>query len=224
MAQTIRIRQMGTPDSQIRWLIQLSEKEDLSQFSDEAWEGLREQLAFLVGRAQGVLPSAQSLGWPGGATARWRAEAAEAQAELRRCLTALAYRHPFECYALAGSWHIVPVEAGKRRQRKRGRPAKARTRGSHSRLHKYFSGRLSAALVLAAVDLLDRAGPERLMACPFTPHSGTQPCGRLFLAIRRQLFCSTRHSKKKSSLEWERRRKQEGRARRRKRPRTRATR
>jgi hypothetical protein len=41
---------------------------------------------------------------------------------------------------------------------------------------------------------------ERLIACPFIGKDG--PCSKIFLATRRQRYCSEEHSKKAAWLEW----------------------
>jgi len=50
-----------------------------------------------------------------------------------------------------------------------------------------------SAVVFALVDDLNAAGADRLRACAFKADDGG-PCGVIFLASRRQLFCSARHA------------------------------
>jgi hypothetical protein len=47
-------------------------------------------------------------------------------------------------------------------------------------------------VVFAFVNDLNAIEADRLRACPFK--TGETPCGVIFLAARRQLFCSPRHA------------------------------
>ena len=59
-------------------------------------------------------------------------------------------------------------------------------RGVEAEAH--FLGYVWLQIVLLAVRLLDQVGAQRLKACP------TAGCGHIFLARRRQKYCSTKHA------------------------------
>jgi len=103
----------------------------------------------------------------------------EAQRELREFFTALARDQLYEMRPVEGAWVFGRAE---------GRVP----------LHRAFSGPLTAQLLFTAEALLNRAGPDRLRSCPFTPTGATSPCGAIFLAERRQKYCIEEHANKAS--------------------------
>jgi predicted RNA-binding Zn ribbon-like protein len=72
-------------------------------------------------------------------------------------------------------------------------------------LERRFIGDFSAALVDAAADLLQRVGVDRLRACPLPLTQFIGPrCGQLFIAERRQTYCTTGHARAQARREWRR--------------------
>jgi len=58
---------------------------------------------------------------------------------------------------------------------------------------------IPAAVVLAFINDLNAIEADRLRACPLK--TGETRCGAIFLAARRQIFCSPRHAQ---SAAWQR--------------------
>jgi hypothetical protein len=61
------------------------------------------------------------------------------------------------------------------------------------------------ALTLAIVDDVMAVGVERLKACPYRAAPGEPPCGRIFLAQKRQTWCSPEHRIQAAYRAWTRR-------------------
>jgi hypothetical protein len=113
-----------------------------------------------------------------------------AQTALRECLGNLADGREYECDVPAGHRVFSPPL---RRGNGRGR-AVIGTR---------FFVRGPAALVHAAVDMLEHVGADRLKRCPFPGSAQEAACGLLFLAAHRnQEFCSRRHATRAAYLKW----------------------
>jgi hypothetical protein len=70
-------------------------------------------------------------------------------------------------------------------------------RTKEGRIHRRLEGGYATRVVDRVIDLILQAGASRLQACPFRsdPNERKTACGRLFLAERRQRFCSVEHSK-----------------------------
>ncbi len=64
---------------------------------------------------------------------------------------------------------------------------------------------LADALALAVVDDVTTAGVEKLKRCQFREAPHQPVCGRLFLAQKRQTWCSPEHRVRAAYLDWKRR-------------------
>jgi hypothetical protein len=117
-------------------------------------------------------------------------------ADLRQCQVIL--RKGFDALARGRVFSMQPQDIGIVAQivrEKRGR------RGY--RLVRQFSGPLTSGVLLAALDHLSEIGPDRLRKCPFKlSESSEERCGQLFLAARRQLYCSREHAAKAMYQRW----------------------
>jgi hypothetical protein len=102
----------------------------------------------------------------------------QAQQALRECIEALATGIPDMVWVPETSWAIWP-STGPGSLITRARPQGGK------RL-------VPAAAVFALVDDLNAVGPHRLRSCPL--ETDGQRCGVIFLATRRQRFCSRRHA------------------------------
>jgi hypothetical protein len=163
-------------------------KADLARLSPAQWTELRDILRSFT--------HVSTLTHPGDPVSQEDVELA--QVEIRRFLTALAYRNHYEL-PVEGSLVFLPAEDPAARQPL----TKARGRGPRLQLIQELYGHsLAAAIIQSAADLLRRVGLARLMACPFRPNPDGPPCGQLFLARRRQLFCSVEHSKAHALRVW----------------------
>jgi hypothetical protein len=56
-----------------------------------------------------------------------------------------------------------------------------------------FFGSFAATLVDETASLLQRAGPNRLRVCPLRLRTGER-CGRLFIGVRHQKYCTPAHA------------------------------
>lgn len=65
-----------------------------------------------------------------------------------------------------------------------------------------FLGYWWLELVLLSVRLLEEVGAWKLMACPFQKSREAPPCARLFLARRRQQYCSIEHTRAAAFQRW----------------------
>jgi hypothetical protein len=141
--------------------------------------------------------SALSRRWGGRSSVR-PGELEEAQKELRDFLTAMAQRQSYAVTAERVDWTFLQVEDD-RRLPKSGKPPRPGAR-EPGRISRSYRAPAPVALVLHAADMLDFLKAERLIACPFIGKDG--PCSKIFLATRRQRYCSEEHSKKAAWLEW----------------------
>jgi hypothetical protein len=58
------------------------------------------------------------------------------------------------------------------------------------------------ACVLGILRLVDVVGVDRLRKCPYVDPQGDTPCGRLFVARKRQLACTLEHAQRIQYLRW----------------------
>jgi hypothetical protein len=65
-----------------------------------------------------------------------------------------------------------------------------------------FAGSLVARMTLATLDYVKAVGPGRIRRCPYAADASATPCGRLFLAVRRQRYCSLGHTQRAMYLRW----------------------
>ena len=121
-----------------------------------------------------------------------------AQDKLKNFFTAMAHGQTFTCTVPSTDWRFRQVEDERRLPKSGKRPA-GRWPGRIARASD-VPGEL--ALVLAAADLLDLVGAERLLRCPFGPAEHAEPCRKVFLATRRQRYCSKDHSQRAAWMAW----------------------
>jgi hypothetical protein len=165
----------GYPDGRLRWLTKVI-AENPGEWSDDQWAVRRSQLHYLAegsGASVSGVGAASPLTWviP---SAEHRQEIVDALEEIRRCLLNLASQRLHESTVPTGAFVFCITETG---------------------IDRRFLGPLYAALVHAGVDLLAAAGPLRLRFCPYVPEGASTPCARVFLAKRRQKFCTTSHAR-----------------------------
>ncbi len=125
-------------------------------------------------------------------------ELEEAQKELLGFLTAMAWRQSYSVTATRVDWTFLQVEDD-RRLPKSGKPPRPGARWP-GRISRSYHAPVPVALVVHAADILDVLRAERLIACPFIGKDGQ--CPKIFLATRRQRYCSEEHSKKAAWIEW----------------------
>lgn len=203
----IRILRPWSSERRIDWLLQFLER-DAAEIAKAEWDELCGALNRIIGRAiQRPAGRGYWRPWPwpraDQPTARLVAEVIEAQRQLRECLFLVSRGQFYSGPPAEVSWLVLPLADDKnRRTRRPGR--KAEGRGPHVRLGLEARGPLPVALVLAAVDLLNDVGADRLRACPLPLGEEEQqtPCGRLFLARRRQLYCTIPHARMAAWRRW----------------------
>jgi hypothetical protein len=161
----ITIERRGA-EARVRWALRFRHL-DLARCSERARHRAWAALvAWQTGRpAPGTRPTADGV--------------PETQQALRECVEALAQRLPDMVWMPETGWAIFPPR----------RPGEPITRVQSDP----GGGRLTpAAVVFQLVDDLNAIGAHRLRACPLETNG--QPCGVIFLATRRQRFCSRRHA------------------------------
>jgi hypothetical protein len=110
----------------------------------------------------------------------------ETQAQLRHVVEALAAGRPAGVYVPGSTWQLsAPV-----RRRAGARDSAPITRERDVALQGWKH--LPSAIVLRFADDLDRIGADLLRQCRL--ETDGQRCGVIFLATRRQEFCSTPHA------------------------------
>jgi hypothetical protein len=112
---------------------------------------------------------------------------AETQEALRAAIDALANGRPCNLWVPGMTWTLTPPAAQRRRSTRHSAPI---TRESVE--SPLLRPAMPAAVVLTLVDDLNRIGADRLRACPLEDDG--RRCGVVFLATRRQRFCSRRHT------------------------------
>jgi len=113
----------------------------------------------------------------------------EAQQALRECVEALANGEPDMIYVQEreAKWVVRPALRRRPGSRRSGRVTITLLVGQRT------SHPVSpSAVVFAFVNDLNAIEADRLRACPLK--TDETPCGMIFLAARRQLFCSPRHA------------------------------
>lgn len=110
----------------------------------------------------------------------------ETHAALRECLAALANGRPYRLWVPGMTWTLRPP--ARRRVGTRHSAPIARESAESSVMRQA----MPAMVALAVVEELNRIGADRLRACPLE-RDGRQ-CGVLFLATRRQRYCTPRHA------------------------------
>ena len=174
-----------TPDARVRWLLAFA-RVDVARLSEAerraAWDRV-----FAVQSRQPVRvpPHVETL--------------ATTQDTLREALAALATGSPYNLWVPGMTWTLqppTPRPSGRRRSDPIVR---------ESVEAKIMRGTMPAMVVQALVDDLNAIGADRLRACPLET-DGTR-CGVIFLATRRQRFCSRRHAQAAAWLTYSSKRK-----------------
>jgi hypothetical protein len=154
-----------TPEAQVEWALRFRQV-DLARRPERERQ-----------RAWATL-----LAWQGGLPGQGPRPAddgvLEAQQALRECIEAFANKLPDTVEVPAAEWALWPSH----------RPGELITRVQVERAGK----RVTRAVVFALVDDLNAIGPHRLRSCPLETEG--QRCGVIFLATRRQKFCSRQHA------------------------------
>ena len=168
----------GDAEARLRWMLELSAR-DLSRIGEDEWTRLQCQLVFIVTRMDWAGRPMDGAGRPGFlppgdafpvSTKNRRGFTRILQPQLRALFRALVEEGRHEVHLPrhgAGHWVIS----------RRGVAAEA-----------HFLGYTWLQIILLAVRLLDQVGAQRLRACP------TSGCGRIFLASRRQKYCTIEHA------------------------------
>jgi hypothetical protein len=225
--QRLLSRLGGTPRSRLEWLLGQFLPADLSHASARAWGDwmLLAEVYPNLGSARWIPPSrrgeavrfaTRSKASPGlseedrqllrrasaqfafaiyrrRATASDRMELLDCQRRLDRLLRALVSARLWRGY-LGALELICRVE-----------PTTPRTPAS-MRLTQRFSGSLFARMTLATLDYVKQVGVTRVRRCPYPEDPGApEQCARLFVASRRQRYCSREHTRKAMYLRWLRR-------------------
>jgi hypothetical protein len=185
----------ATEEARLRWLIALTAR-PLRRLSDDDWAVLDAQLRYLAphhpDERQEILPWPPVI--PGKSARRMIAQTVKALAE---CLGNFADKKGYICSVPAGQREFAAPQ----------RRGNGRTRAV---IGSRFFVRGPAALIHAAVDLLEHVGADRLKRCPFEGSSNSRdpsrsepPCKKLFLADHRNKeFCTKRHASRTAYLKW----------------------
>jgi len=166
----------GDAEARLRWMLELSVR-DLSRLTDDQWSVLQYQLGFIVSR------------WPWGGRDHFvLTDADPVSARQRRSFRRLLLpqlRALFRALVEEGRHEVHLPRRGA------GHWVISRRPSADGRVEAeaHFLGYVWLQLVLLAVRLLDQVGAHRLRPCP------TRGCGRIFLASRRQKYCSTAHAR-----------------------------
>jgi len=177
-----------TPEARVEWALKFRLL-DLTKLSERArhraWAML---VAWERGRpAEGPRPA--------------RDKVPEAQQALRQVIEALANGLPDVVYMPETTWSIWPARRRRPGARRGGRVT---VTTDHTR-----PGGLPVtpeAVVLAFVNDLNAVEADRLKACPLKTGEETT-CGAIFLAARRQIYCTARHAQAAAWLRYQPKRK-----------------
>jgi hypothetical protein len=163
-------------EARVCWLLAFS-RIPLAQVSRPGWRTMWDGLWLTQsGQPVRVGPPADS-----------RRVIAETQEALRDCVEALARGRTATFMAPSLQWVFRPP----RRRSPGARTSEKIARWSELNLNWRA---LPVAVVFRFIDLLDEVGADRLRACPL-PITGRE-CGELFLARRRQVYCSSAHARR----------------------------
>jgi len=113
---------------------------------------------------------------------------AEAHRRLRDCIRELASRRAFVLYQPAMGWVLLPPSP----RPKGTRHSECITREADAL--RFAPQHMAPTLVSRLVDDLNEIGADRLRACPLKVDGHL--CGKIFLATRRQTYCSPPHAQK----------------------------
>jgi hypothetical protein len=170
------VRRLGRdPDSRVRWLIAFAGL-DVGKLSEAAWRRAWEGVWLLQSGQRVRVPPPPSRG-----------PVIKAQQTLREAVEALSCGRPYELLVPELIWTLSPAIRRAPGVRRSASIARRSLELSRTRFA------LPAALNFALVDLLNQVGADRLRRCPLELAGGAA-CGVIFLAERRQTYCSPRHA------------------------------
>ncbi|MGH8697540.1 MAG: hypothetical protein ACREVS_13745 [Burkholderiales bacterium] len=188
--EALRSLAPGDAESRLRWLLDLSER-DLTGLTDDDWSHLQVQMLFILMRWEWDRRDsfAGFVGTLAVSDQQKRGFRRLLQPQLSALFRALANEDRHEVHLPrrgAGHWVI----------------SRRKTATGRIEAEAHFLGYVWLQLVLLAVRLLDEVGAPRLKTCPFRKNPDTPQCGRLFIATRRQKFCSTKESRAVAFQKW----------------------
>jgi hypothetical protein len=122
---------------------------------------------------------------------------------LHRHITELAHERPVVLHVPKIVWLLEPPI--RRRAGSRRSPPITRTANAP----RFERQHMVPTLMLGLVDDLNAIGADRLRACPLVKDG--QACDRIFLARRRQVFCTPQHAQAAAWIRYEPTRKERGR-------------
>jgi hypothetical protein len=155
-----------TDEERLRWLFEVFPQHPLSRASDRDWR-------HLWGRLNAIAEERPALAADVTPDRDQQRDVQDAQKTIADMAAALAAREHYEFKDKGGIWTLE----------------------IHGpRMVSGYTGRLSVMLLHAAKNLLGRVGPGKLMACPFQRRDDSKPCGKVFIARRRQKFCGREHA------------------------------
>jgi hypothetical protein len=162
-----------TPEARVKWALRFVGL-DVARLSEQDRRRAWATLFAWQGGLPGQGPPPEDDGVP------------QAQQDLRECIEHLATGLPYMVWTPETGWALFPPP----RRRPGGRRSGLITRMAD----RQQAGRrvIPTAVVFALVDDLNALGADRLRACGLVKDG--QPCGVIFLASRRQLFCSAQHA------------------------------
>jgi hypothetical protein len=171
------------------WLLSFA-RVDLERLSATRRRRLIDELMALVygGRIAPPAPTVQDI--------------VTAKQELGGFLNAIAHRNFYQVRSREGRRLSVTFMPLVNTKAPRPTTKKDPGRGPRFKLVQTIGGDLAVSLVQRAATLLQQVGVDRLMACPWTPERGGHPCGVLFLARSRKLFCRVEHSRAAAYRAW----------------------
>jgi hypothetical protein len=111
----------------------------------------------------------------------------ETHIRLRDAITKLSTDQHVVVYVPAMGWRFLPPV----RRRAGTRHSDPITRDASAL--RFDRRHMPSTVILRFVDDLNRIGADRLRTCPLIDTTG-QPCGRIFLATRRQAYCQPEHA------------------------------
>ena len=185
----IALRGLGrTPEARVEWALKFRLL-DLSKLSERARH-----------RAWAML-----VGWERGRPERGRRPTqdgvVEAQRALREVIEALANGLPEVVWMPEIRWAIWPARRRRPGARRGGRVTMTTDYTSQNGLPV-----TPEAIVVAFVNDLNAIEADRLRACPLKTNGTT--CGAIFLAARRQIYCTARHAQAAAWLRYQPKRKE----------------
>jgi hypothetical protein len=161
-----------SPEARVRWLLEFAAR-DLERLSPAARRVAWDTLFTLQNQYPVRVPPHHET-------------VAETHQELRECIEAFANGHPYRLLVPGMSWTLRPPP---RRPAGARHSARIARESSEARI---MRSAMASAIVFAFVDDLNAIGADRLRACLL--ETDGRRCGVVFLARRRQNFCSRSHA------------------------------